>query len=386
MKGNNPLTTKKTTVMNDADDYNRQSRTDAQTDDLTDVQTGDIAPGTDPRLDAYVIMALRRRNRTEEPDSDAEWQCFSRSNMRSDRHKHMGAVLRPLLCVVAGAAAMLAFILIFYGSPFTVSEPLAAGTPNSAPAAPAEKNRRIPAASTPVTPHTALPHAATAPVVVAQRSGNAGRMQHVSTHGGMDLRVLLADGTEIWLNAGSSIDFPSSFQGPHRQVRLSGEAYFKVAHNEHKPFIVSTDRMSVRVLGTEFNFKSYSAEPQHVTLLNGRVEVLSPETNASAATLSPGEEALCNSDGSILVQQADTYAATQWVKGYFYFNDTPLVDVLRDLGRWYDLGVVFHNRDAMSYKVHFSALRNAAVEDALESLNRLKRFVVRIENGNICVY
>lgn len=375
-----PLTTKKTTIMNDANDYNRQPLTDAQTDG--------IAPGTDPRLDAYVIMALRRRNRPEEPDLDAEWQRFSRSKMRSDRRKYIGPVLRPLLCTVAGAAAMLAFILMFYGNPFTASRPLAAvvSTRSEKSAAPAAKGHVTPAIANIITPHTALPHAATAPVVVAQRGANPGRMQHVSTHGGMDLRVLLADGTEIWLNAGSSIDFPSSFQGPHRQVRLSGEAYFKVAHNEHKPFIVSTDRMSVRVLGTEFNFKSYSAEPQHVTLLNGRVEVLSPETNASAATLSPGEEALCASDGSIHIQQADTYAATQWVKGYFYFHDTPLVDVLRDLGRWYDLGVVFHNRAAMDFKVHFSALRNAAVDDALESLNRLKRFCVRIENGNICVY
>lgn len=101
-------------------------------------------------------------------------------------------------------------------------------------------------------------------------------MQKLSTPRGMDFKVILSDGSEVWLNAESSLEFPSAFTSKERRVNLKGEAYFKVARNEQNPFIVTTDKMQVRVLGTEFNFRSYVSELSHVSLVSGSVEVYTP--------------------------------------------------------------------------------------------------------------
>ena len=161
---------------------------------------------------------------------------------------------------------------------------------------------------------------------------------------------------------------------------------FKVAHDERSPFIVTSEQMNVRVLGTSFNFRNYASEKAHVTLVEGKVEVMHPESTTPDATLEPGEEAWFDEEGTLRVEEADAYAVTQWVKGFFYFPDDPLVDVLRELGRWYNYGVVFRNMDAIHQHVHFSALRNESIEMAIESLNRLRHVYVQIEGDNIVVY
>ena len=225
-----------------------------------------------------------------------------------------------------------------------------------------------------------------APAVVAQAPVCEVKTKRLSTPRGMDFKVILPDGSEVWLNAESTIEFPTAFHDGLRQVRLQGEAYFKVAHDERSPFIVTSEQMNVRVLGTSFNFRNYASEKAHVTLVEGKVEVMHPESTTPDATLEPGEEAWFDEEGTLRVEEADTYAVTQWVKGFFYFPDDPLVDVLRELGRWYNYGVVFRNMDAIHQHVHFSALRNESIEMAIESLNRLRHVYVQIEGDNIVVY
>ena len=225
-----------------------------------------------------------------------------------------------------------------------------------------------------------------APAVVAQAPVCEVKTKRLSTPRGMDFKVILPDGSEVWLNAESAIEFPTAFHDGLRQVRLQGEAYFKVAHDERSPFIVTSEQMNVRVLGTSFNFRNYASEKAHVTLVEGKVEVMHPESTTPDATLEPGEEAWFDEEGTLRVEEADTYAVTQWVKGFFYFPDDPLVDVLRELGRWYNYGVVFRNMDAIHQHVHFSALRNESIEMAIESLNRLRHVYVQIEGDNIVVY
>jgi len=117
----------------------------------------------------------------------------------------------------------------------------------------------------------------------------------LSTPRGMDLKVMLPDGSEIWLNAESSLSFPESFD-KERRVNLSGEAYFKIARDTKRPFTVTTERMNVKVLGTEFNFRSYSTERPQVSLVKGSVEVLSNK-GAVEAILSPGQGANIDKEG-----------------------------------------------------------------------------------------
>ncbi len=211
------------------------------------------------------------------------------------------------------------------------------------------------------------------------------KMRTISTPRGVDFKVTLPDGTEVWLNAESGLQFPSSFTTVSRRVMLTGEAYFKVAHNEECPFIVETDEMKVRVLGTEFNFRNYGSESPSVSLVKGAISILSNDEEGTDLLLQPGQGASIGEDGRVILQEVDTYAVAQWVKGYFYFRNQPLLEVLQDLGRWYNVGVVFVNPTYMQENIHFSALRSAKLEQSIENLNRLLPARVELRGNNIIV-
>lgn len=214
---------------------------------------------------------------------------------------------------------------------------------------------------------------------VAQQTAQA-KTQRLSTPRGMDFKVTLSDGSEVWLNAESTIEFPTAFSATSRSVKLSGEAYFKIAHNEKAPFTVISDRMNVRVLGTEFNMKAYKAETPHVSLVKGSVEILGANKR-----LKPGEDAWCDKDGNVFINPIDTYGVVQWVDGYFYFDDVPLASVLREMGRWYNLGVVFRKQSLMTTKLHFSAPRHETLDDALNDISQLLHVKISVEGTNIVV-
>lgn len=150
--------------------------------------------------------------------------------------------------------------------------------------------------------------------------------------------LILADGTKVWLNAASSIRYPTAFTGIDRQVELNGEAYFEVAHNRAKPFKVKSGGQVVEVLGTHFNINSYSDESSVKTdLLEGSVKI---SANAKTMLLRPGQESVF-SRSEILVQQANTQAAIAWKNGIFSFNHAELPTVMREIARWYDLEVSY---------------------------------------------
>lgn len=216
-------------------------------------------------------------------------------------------------------------------------------------------------------------------------NNKGGKKQQLTTPRGMDFKVILPDGTEVLLNAESTIKFPTSFLQGEQRIELEGEAFFKVAHNAHKPFTVDTRRMSVRVLGTEFNLRCYETGAPHVSLVSGSVEVLKAGEAVSECRLVPGQDAWRDADGALHVAQIDTYGVTQWTEGFFYFDDTTLHDILCELGRWYNLGVVFKQTAAMNIKLHFSASRKAGINEALSAINSMLNVSVKVEGTDIVV-
>ena len=152
--------------------------------------------------------------------------------------------------------------------------------------------------------------------------------------------LILADGTRVWLNAASSIKYPTAFIGNDRQVELSGEAYFEVAHNRLKPFKVKSGGQVVEVLGTHFNINSYKDESLVKTdLLEGSIKI---SANAKTELLKPGQESVFSiAKSSIAVKEADTQSAIAWKNGIFSFKQAELPTVMRQIARWYDLDVSY---------------------------------------------
>lgn len=166
-------------------------------------------------------------------------------------------------------------------------------------------------------------------------------MNTMSTPRGGQYRLTLPDGSKVWLNAASSITYPTAFTGKERVVAVTGEAYFEVAKNAAHPFIVNKGATSVMVLGTHFNVNAYDDETSlKVTLLEGSVKV----SNASkrSAVLKPGEQAILTGDEQLTVDNtADVSAAVAWKNGIFHFHKASLQEVMRQLERWYDVEVVY---------------------------------------------
>lgn len=200
---------------------------------------------------------------------------------------------------------------------------------------------------------------------------------------GETFKLILCDGTEVWLNANSKLVYPTAFVEKDRTVFLEGEAYFKVTKNT-KPFIVKTNYLQTKVLGTEFNIKSYTAEDSHVTLISGKVQVCSNE-NKRFVNLEPGKDAMLLSDGLFEVKEVNSEAYTYWRDGYFYFDQLPLVDIMQSIGRWYNVNVIFRNKESMDYRMHFMSNRQGGIEETIRLMNHLKKVTLTLCDNTVFV-
>jgi len=166
-----------------------------------------------------------------------------------------------------------------------------------------------------------------------------GAWNTINTPRGRQFKVALPDGTQVWLNAASSIRYPVAFTGKERKVEINGEAYLEVAKNTSMPFIVQANDVEVLVLGTHFNINSYSDEEAiKTTLLEGAVKV---STGAATALLTPGKQAAISTGSGMNVQAADIEQVVAWKNGVFNFQNATLEQVMRQLARWYDIEIVY---------------------------------------------
>lgn len=191
----------------------------------------------------------------------------------------------------------------------------------------------------------------------------------LSTPQNATAEVTLADGTEVTLNAGSRLTYPQTFNGKTREVQLQGEAYFKVHHDAHHPFIVHAGGISTKVLGTEFNVRAYASADTHVTLLQGSVLV---STATASKRIKPGEDAAFTGS-SLYINKVETDAFTAWKEGEFYFDNESLLDVAKEIGKWYNVSVIFQNPEKMHTRIFFAAPKNSNIKELVEILNSLNK-------------
>jgi transmembrane sensor len=174
-------------------------------------------------------------------------------------------------------------------------------------------------------------------------SGSAiGKVQYntISTPKGGEYQVILPDGTAVWLNAASSLKFPTSFTGHERTVELTGEAYFEVAKNKAMPFKVTANKIKVEVLGTHFNVNTYDDEEAlKTTLLEGSVKL---SVGMQQVMLVPGEQGSFNRQADNLkVAAVDVEEAVAWKNGSFMFASEDIQSILRKVSRWYNVDIVY---------------------------------------------
>lgn len=161
----------------------------------------------------------------------------------------------------------------------------------------------------------------------------------VETPAGGEYQLLLPDGSKAWLNAKSSLKYPTSFRGNNQRiVELTGEGYFEIAHNSSQPFIVKSAGQEIKVLGTHFNVNAYADEPYMLTtLLQGSVQV----SRANKITiLRPGEQSQIATAG-IMVRNVNTERVVAWKNGKLAFKKTSIRQVLREISRWYDIEIEY---------------------------------------------
>lgn len=198
---------------------------------------------------------------------------------------------------------------------------------------------------------------------------------------GAEYKLVLADGTTVWLNAGSELVFPVSFTGTTREVRLKGEAFFDVAKDTQHPFIVHAANFDVRVTGTQFNVRNYAESPASTTLAEGSVEVIQGQKKAP---LAPGQQAVLTGQ-EIQVRQVDLEEAIAWRYNAFCFKQQPLEELLEEIARWYDVEVFYTNTQLKS--LHFTAWfhRSTPLAEVADILERTQKIKLEINGKTLII-
>ncbi len=195
------------------------------------------------------------------------------------------------------------------------------------------------------------------------------------------ISLVLADGSKVWLNAASTLKYPTAFAGKERKVEITGEAYFEVSHDAAMPFIVSKGETSVRVLGTHFNVNAYDDDSVlNVTLLEGSVKV---SKGNESVLIAPGQQAAIGDSRLATHDNVDIDEVMAWKNGLFSFKAADIETIMRQVSRWYNVDVVFEK--PITEKFYAQVSRNTDVSNLLKMLEATKAVHFKIEGKTIKV-
>lgn len=207
-------------------------------------------------------------------------------------------------------------------------------------------------------------------------NGTSVKFNTISTPMGGQYKVILPDGTKVWLNAGSSLVYPTFFAGNERKVKLLGEGYFEVAKLKGMPFKVKTSTQEIVVLGTHFNINAYEDEPGvKTTLVEGSVKVSAAgpyvQADAAPAILKPGQQSVLSKENKLIVKKVNVASEIAWKSGIFSFQNTDIQVVAREFSRWYNVEIAFEG-ERPDVKLWGEMDRNINATEALEILHYFK--------------
>lgn len=206
----------------------------------------------------------------------------------------------------------------------------------------------------------------------------------LTTPNGGQYHVTLPDGTGVWLNAASSLKYPTAFTGTQRMVSLTGEAYFEVAQNASAPFIVNAGDATVQVLGTHFNINAYSNEKtMRTTLLEGAIKVIKQQNEV---LLTPGQQTQINeATGKFNVKTVDTEDVIAWKNEQFAFANMDIPTVMRQISRWYNVTIVFAGKPPTG-EINGKISRNYNISQVLKMLEYTAGIKYSVEGQQVTIY
>lgn len=353
---------------------------------MNDQTTDNWQEGDMPSV--FEELEMRRalnKTRIEEPNVDAEWDKFLCTLEKGDETLDVEEAVdrktrrKLILSFLSGVAAAVLVLFICYPFFKRTTSSVEVFTANENDKEVVMKSDEGDLTVVKDTKTLAFNQAASSVMNVLHKV----KMMELSTPRGKDCKVTLPDGTHVWLNADSKISFPEQFVGKERNVRVEGEAYFEVTKDAQHPFVVATDYFTTTVHGTVFNVNAYSAKTASVTLVSGSVAV--KPINGKEKTITPGQMAVCDAHGNTHVSDVDVYPLVQWKDGFFYFNNERLVDIMMELGRWYNVSIVFEHEEDMNLRLHFVAEHKEKLSDIVKRINDLGEVKLKMEKDHISV-
>lgn len=206
--------------------------------------------------------------------------------------------------------------------------------------------------------------------------------------------ITLPDGSRVWLNADSRLEFPKKFDGPLREVRLVGEAFFDVTHNPSQPFVIRLATASIRVLGTSFNVRAYPGDPTvRTTVVTGRVAFV-PNRDATQPMVGKSADTTFILPNHHVVQQVNTLAVTEapvmaqkeiaWKENRLVFDQTPMSEVARTLERWYGLHVVLEQPTLANCPLT-ATFEGQSIQEVMDLIGRTGQFQYTLTNNDLII-
>ena len=212
-------------------------------------------------------------------------------------------------------------------------------------------------------------------------------MQSIYVPTGQRVNITLSDGTNVWLNARTKIVYPAVFDKSVRQVAVDGEAYFDVAKDKKRPFIVETGKCNMEVLGTKFNVEGYSDKDDfEVTLMEGSVRVASRIGLGDTLMLKPDSKACLQKDGRLKVIPVDDYNPYRWKEGLICFRNESFLSIMSDLEKYFGVSIVVENKNVLKYYFTGKFRQADGIDYALRVLQRDIRFKYERDDENQIIY
>ena len=338
--------------------------------------------------DIFVAQNVLAREQMSAADADEQLRLFHQRRRRA-RLRYIGAA------ILSAAAVLVAAVFLLK------------------PKAAKEQGLFFEAVSEQQQPTITTDDGTTVPIRMVAQAGHPDRRVVVDTDQmeveqlrlnvpvGQSLQVDLPDGSKVFMHPGSRIVYPNHFIGDKREVKFSGQAYFVVARDVAHPFVVTTAKSQTTVLGTEFDITAYEGRPEYITLISGKVscrllngEQATDQENRRVGELwpqihevilTPGQQlSIVNSQLTVRTL-TDTDQFTSWRDGYFYFDNIPLRDILREIGQYYNVSIVTLRPWLLDFRMRFIVPREKGIDYVVKTLNRMEKVNAKLHHNRLYI-